>query len=179
MSCEWVGKNKWNNIFDKIKKWFTIDILKKIPSIYAYNVQYVTKVDKIDTQSLQITIDHEIPFFEYNLIFPIMNKNYYEGQDFSTTEKNNAPIGTGKYKIVQNDTNQIVLEKNENYSRSELTLEKIVIGKYGTLSELYNAFKLGKVDLITTNNINIEDANKELKDRFIEDKMILSIVNPK
>ena len=29
------------------------------------------------------------------------------------------------------------------------------------------------------NNINIEDANKELKDRFIEDKMILSIVNPK
>ena len=136
---------------------FTIDILKKIPSIYAYNVQYVTKVDKIDTQSLQITIDHEIPFFEYNLIFPIMNKNYYEGQDFSTTEKNNAPIGTGKYKIVQNDANQITLEKNENYSRSELTLEKIVIGKYGTLSELYNAFKLGKVDLITTNNINIED----------------------
>ena len=60
---------------------FTIDILKKIPSIYAYNVQYVTKVDKIDTQSLQITIDHEIPFFEYNLIFPIMNKNYYEVQD--------------------------------------------------------------------------------------------------
>ena len=29
------------------------------------------------------------------------------------------------------------------------------------------------------NNINIEDANKELKDRFVEDKMILSIINPK
>lgn len=29
------------------------------------------------------------------------------------------------------------------------------------------------------NNINIEGANKELKDRFVEDKMILSIINPK
>ena len=29
------------------------------------------------------------------------------------------------------------------------------------------------------NNITIEEANKLLKDKFIEEKMILSIVNPK
>ena len=88
---------------------FTIDILKKTPSIYAYNVQYVIRADKIDENSLQITLDHEIPFFEYNLIFPIMSKNYYEGQDFSTTEKNNMPVGSGKYKIVKNDEEGITL----------------------------------------------------------------------
>lgn len=136
---------------------FTIDILKKTPSIYAYNVQYVIRADKIDENSLQITLDHEIPFFEYNLIFPIMSKNYYEGQDFATTEKNNMPVGSGKYKIVKNDGEGITLNKNENYYESELSLETINIGKYANLGELYNAFKLGKVDIITTTNINIED----------------------
>ena len=64
---------------------FTIDILKQIPSIYGNNVQYVVGVDKVDDDTLQITIDHEIAFFEYNLIFPIMSKTYYDNQDFSTT----------------------------------------------------------------------------------------------
>ena len=136
---------------------FTIDILKKTPSIYAYNVQYVVRADKIDENSLQITLDHEIPFFEYNLIFPIMSKSYYEGQDFATTEKNNMPVGSGKYKIVKNDGEGITLNKNENYYEKELTLETINIGKYANLGELYNAFKLGKVDVITTTNINIEN----------------------
>ena len=136
---------------------FTIDILKKTPSIYAYNVQYVIRADKIDNNTVQITIANEIPFFEYNLIFPIMSKNYYGGQEFTTTEKNNVPIGTGKYKIIQNDNQSIILSKNENYTREELTLEKIIIGKYTNSGELYNAFKLGKIDLITTNNIKIED----------------------
>jgi ABC-type transport system substrate-binding protein len=86
-----------------------------------------------------------------------MNRTYYEGQDFSNTEKNNLPIGTGKYKIVQNISNVITLNKNQYYSREELTLEKITISKYATLGELYNAFKLGKIDVITSTNINIED----------------------
>lgn len=86
-----------------------------------------------------------------------MSKNYFEGQDFSTTEKNNAPIGTGKYKIVQNDNDVIILNKNENYSREELTLETITIRKYASLGELYNAFKLGKLDVITTTNTGIEN----------------------
>lgn len=135
---------------------FTIDILKQIPSIYANNVQYITGVEKIDSDTLKITIDHEIPFFEYNLIFPIMSKKYYEGEDFSTSQKNNNPIGTGKYKIVENN-DKIILNQNENYSREKLTLEKITIHKYANLGELYNAFKLGKLDIITTTNIGIEN----------------------
>lgn len=135
---------------------FTIDILKQIPSIYGNNVQYIIGVNKVDEDTVQITIDHEIMSFEYNLIFPIMSKTYFDGQDFSTTDKNNAPVGTGKYKIIQND-DKIVLNKNDNYSREELTLETITIEKYASLGELYNAFKLGKVDIITTTNTGIEN----------------------
>ena len=149
---------KWSdgNQFTVEDVLFTIDILKQIPSIYGNNVQYIVGVDKIDEDTLQITIDHEIPFFEYDLIFPIISKTYFEGQDFSTTEKNNAPIGTGKYKIEQNDNDKIILKQNENYSRNELTLETITISKYASLGELYNAFKLGKIDVITTTNTSID-----------------------
>ena len=101
---------------------FTIDVLKQIPSIYGSNVQYVVNVNKVDEETLQITLDHEIPFFEYDLNFPIMSQKYFEGQDFSNTEKNNAPVGTGKYKITQNDNEKIILSKNDKYSREDLTL---------------------------------------------------------
>ncbi|MBQ2835420.1 MAG: peptide ABC transporter substrate-binding protein [Clostridia bacterium] len=136
---------------------FTIQTLKNVLSIYTSNVQNITSVDKVDQDTLQITLDREIPFFEYNLIFPIMSRTYYEGQDFSTTDKNKMPIGTGKYKIVQNISNAIILNKNEYYSKDKLTLEKITITKYANLGELYNAFKLGKIDIITTTNIRVED----------------------
>lgn len=136
---------------------YTIDVLKRIPSIYAYNVQYITRVDKVDENTLQITLDHEIPFFEYNLIFPIMSKNYYQDEDFATSGKNNMTIGTGKYKITKNDEEGIILNKNENYYGDNLTLETIKIEKYSNLGELYNAFKLGKVDIITTDSINIQN----------------------
>ena len=85
-----------------------------------------------------------------------MSKAYYEGQDFLTTEKNNAPVGTGKYKIVENDNDKIVLNKNDKYTRDNLTLETITITKYASLGELYNAFKLGKIDIVTTNNISVD-----------------------
>lgn len=171
LAKDW-AKTSYNTYIIKIqndKKWsdgskftvedviFTIEKLKEVQSIYSSNVQNIINVQKIDAETIQITLDQEIPFFEYNLIFPIMSKKYYEGQDFVATEKNAQPISTGKYKITQNDSNVITLEKNEHYKKEEITLEKITISKYANLGELYNAFKLGKVDVITTTNIGIEN----------------------
>lgn len=136
---------------------FTIEQLKKVDSIYSENVKNITDVNKVDDNTVRIILDHEIPFFEYNLIFPIMSKKNYEGQDFVYGSSNNAPIGTGKYKITQNNGENIILEKNDNYKRSDLTLEKITVIKYSSIGEMYNAFKLGKIDLITTNNTSIEN----------------------
>ena len=136
---------------------FTIEKIKQVSSIYSSNVQNIASVEKVDEDTIKITLNQEVPFFEYNLIFPIMSRTYYEGQDFSSTDKNSAPIGTGKYKIIQSISNAIILNKNEHYTREDLSLEKITISKYDTLGELYNAFKLGKIDVITTTNIGIEN----------------------
>lgn len=139
---------------------FTIDRLKETASIYAYNVQHVIQVDIIDDYTIKLTIDTPIPFFEYNLTFPILSNNFYLEQDFQTTEKNTLPMGTGMYKVYQNDATSIVLKKNQNYwdiQNRNAKVETITITKYSSMGEVYNEFKLGNIDLLTTQTLNLED----------------------
>lgn len=139
---------------------FTIDRLKEISSIYSYNVQYVVGVDVIDDYTVKINLDRDVPFFEYYLTFPILSKDYYEGEDFSTTAKNSQPIGTGKYKIATVESSNIVLEKNTswwNIKEKPLTLERITVNLYSSIGELYNSFKIGNLDLVATDNTNLTE----------------------
>lgn len=152
---------------------FTIDRLKDMNSIYSYNVQYVVGVDVIDNNTIRINLDRNVPFFEYNLTFPIISKSYFEGEDFLNTEKNNKIIGTGMYKISEVQDSSIVLEKNNNWWKKEnLFIKKITINKYSSMGEVYNAFKLGNIDFISTSNNDFQNYvgtigynSKEIKNR--------------
>ncbi len=153
---------------------FTIDRLKEITSIYSYNVQYVIGVDIVDDYTVKINLDREIPFYEYQLTFPILSKDYYENEDFVNTEKNNKPTTTGKYKIVEVEPSYYILEKNEGWwnKQDNLTIEKITVNLYSSIGELYNSFKIGNIDLISTTNDNLQEyigsigySTKELKGR--------------
>lgn len=153
---------------------FTIDRLKDSQTIYSVNVQNVVGVDVIDDYTVKINLDKEIPFFEYNLTFPILSKDYYEGEDFSNTTKNDSPVGTGKFKIAEVQSSYIILEKNTNWwnKEKEITLEKITVNLYSSIGELYNSFKIGNLDLIGTSNDNLQEyigtigySSKEMKGR--------------
>jgi len=139
---------------------FTIDKLKEVSSIYSYNVENVIGVDIVDDYTIKINLDKELPFFEYNLTFPILSKEYYESENFIDTIKNKEPIGTGKYKIFEIESSYIILEKNTswwNRSNINITLEKITVNLYSSVGELYNSFKIGNIDLISTSNENIKE----------------------
>ena len=153
---------------------FTIDRLKEVQSIYSYNVQNVIGVDVVDDYTVRINLNGEVPFFEYYLTFPILSKEYYEGQDFSTTEKNKAPTGTGKYKITDVESSYINLEKNTLWwnKNINLSIEKITVNLYSAIGELYNSFKIGNLDMIATSNNNLQEyigtigySSKEIKGR--------------
>lgn len=140
---------------------YTIDRLKEITSsnIYIYNVQYIIQAEVIDTFTIKITLSKEIPFFEYNLNFPIMCKKYFGNESFIDSEKSKAPVGTGKYVISEIQDSKIILTKNDNYWNEdidELQIQTVKINLYETVGEIYNNFKLGKLDLINTTNVNIE-----------------------
>lgn len=140
---------------------FTIDRLKdnNVSSIYTYNVEHVIGVEVIDNTTIKINLGQEVPFFEYNLTFPILSQNDYKNEDFINTVKNNQPIGTGRFQVTINNGN-IILKKNKdwwNEQNEQTNLEEIQLIKYQTIGEVYNAFKIGNIDLFTTKTIQLED----------------------
>ncbi len=167
---------KWSNgqkfTADDVK--YTIDRLKDTSTIYSYNVENVIGIDIIDDYTVKIYLDKEIPFFEYNLTFPIVSKDYYGAQDFNNTEKNKSPVGTGMYKISEVQPSYITLVKNTSWwnKTKNLSLEKITVNLYSSIGELYNSFKIGNLDLISTTNENVQEyigtigySSKEMKGR--------------
>lgn len=153
---------------------FTIDRLKDTNSIYSVNVANVTGLDIVDDYTIKINLDKEVPFFEYNLTFPILSRDFYEEEDFITTSKNSSPVGTGKFKISQAESSYLILEKNNSWWNKEknITIEKITVNLYSSIGELYNSFKIGNLDLIATSNSNLQEyigtigySSKEIKGR--------------
>ena len=150
---------------------FTIDKLKEIGSIYSSNVQHIASIEIVDDYTININLDQEVPFFEYNLIFPIMSYQYYLDKEFNSTV---VPVGTGMYKVSDVQSSYITLVQNANWWNTDVkpTLTKITVNIYSTIGEMYNSFKSGNIDLISTQNSDIQDyigtigyAAKELKGR--------------
>lgn len=153
------NNKKWHDGSSLIAKdiQFTIDRLKEGKSIYSYNVEKVIGVEIIDANTVKINLAEEVPFFEYNLTFPIMPNNYYMGEDFNVSTK--IPIGTGMYKITSIDSNNIILSKNDkwwNIKNKNSKIETIQIKVFSEIGELYNSFKIGNIDIFTTSNLNLE-----------------------
>lgn len=149
-------ENRSNFTADDVK--YTIDLIKSgISPIYSENVKYISNVEIIDSTTLKIILTEPKSFFEYNLTFPIMSQKYYEGEDFVSSEK--LPISTGMFKISEVSTNVIKLVPNEYYwdtSRKPMATE-ININLYGTIGEVYTAFKNGEIDILSIKINNVED----------------------
>ena len=153
---------KWSdgtsfNIYDVI---YTVDMIKSgVSTIYSENVRAVVEIEQIDDYTMKMYLSEDVPFFEYNLTFPIISKAYYENEDFVNTDKNIMPISTGKFKIAEVINNEIKLVRNDSYwNKDKLPMVKeVYITKYETIGEVYNAFKTGDIDIYTVKVNNVED----------------------
>lgn len=143
---------------------FTIDTIKAetVNSIYKDSLKDVSNVEIIDELTVRINLSRQIPFFEYNLTFPIMSANYYSGEDFVNTAKNTSPIGTGAFMISSTDNGDLVLKRNDNWwnkTEQELPyIETIHIKMYANMGECYNAFKTSNIDFVTTSSTAWKDS---------------------
>lgn len=142
---------------------FTIEQIQALGenSIYYQNVKNIINVEILSTYTVKMTINEKIPFFEYNLTFPIMSANYYAEDSIATSIKNNTAPGTGKYIIGNITSTEIELKRNENWwgleDGKELSLETVLIKLYTSTGEAYNAFKMGNLDFMTTESLNYEE----------------------
>ena len=150
---------------------FTMDIIRNIGNtIYNDNLRYISDFEVIDSNTLKIYLSQPVAFFEYNLTFPIMCKNYYEGEEFATSSK--TPIGTGPFKIAEISSNIIKLDRNSIYwnSQKEIMPTEININLYGSIGEVYSAFKNGEIDILSVKSSNIEQYIGTLGYKKIEHK---------
>lgn len=144
--------------FDSDDVIFTINILKNKNSIYSYNVQNIKEVKKIDEYTIQIITNTKEPYFEYNLIFPIMSSKYFNNKNFSLKKKNTTPVGTGMYYISDNNKDVIILKENTSWwNDKSLRLDTININLYNNIKSALNDFKFNNVDLITSSLNNIDE----------------------
>lgn len=137
---------------------YTIETINQGNSIYKYNTSHIMTIEVIDQNTIKFTLDADIPFFKYNLIFPIVSSAYYQGEDFYNSTK--TPIGTGKFTITNVSTNNITLSKNTKWrdlDTANTKIETIKINLYSSMGEAYNNFKMGNVDLLNTSNPNFQE----------------------
>lgn len=155
---------KWHNgqEFSAEDVKFTIDTIKKLgdTTIYISNVSKIESVEVLSNNLIKLNLNEEVPFFEYNLTFPIISLNLFGTENVESSDKNNIPIGTGKYKLKTIDNSQIDLEENTTWwkrDNTNLRINEIAIRIYNNISEVYNSYKLGGIDVISTKTLNIED----------------------
>lgn len=138
---------------------FSIDKLKeKGSSVYSANVSPVESVEVSDDTTAIIHLNRAYNFFEYNLSFPIICSSYYVEEDFDNSTK--IPIGTGMYKIASIDNDNIFLIINDKWHKLKTNKPRtntITIHRYSAIGEMYNAFKLGNIDIISTSMTNYAD----------------------
>ena len=137
---------------------FTVDAIKFGGSpIYSSNLEKVQGLEIIDDNTLKISLNNPVDFFEYNLTFPIMCSSYYHDEEFRNSSK--TPIGTGMFKISTVDSNVIKLERNDKYwnKSKEPMVKQININIYNSAGELYNAFKNGEIDIVDVKIPNVEE----------------------
>ena len=135
--------------------WFTMDFITRsgINTIYADNLRSVSDFEVVDSNTIKIYLSEPVPFFEYNLTFPIMCKQYFEGEDFANSEK--IPIGTGPFKIIELSSNVMKLDRNAVYwdSNKQFMPTEINVNLYETIGEVYSAFKNGEIDILSVKRI--------------------------
>ena len=137
---------------------YTIEMLQEGKSVYSDNVENIESVEIIDGNTIRINLKKEEPFFEYNLIFPIVSSQQFEKEDFYKSRL--APIATGMYKVISATSEKIELEQNENWynpDNVERKIDKVEIYFYDTMGDAYNSLKIGNIDLVCTSITNVED----------------------
>lgn len=155
---------------------FTIERLQEGESVYSDNVENIKSVEIIDGNTVRINLKEEEPFFEYNLIFPIISSTQFANEDFYKSRL--APIATGMYKVSNATEESMELVQNENWNNPdnvELKIDRIIINFYGTMGDAYNDLKIGNIDMVSTSITNVEDyigtigfATKEYKGRELD-----------
>ena len=146
---------------DDVIFWYNVEMNYTTLSYSAPIRANIAEVKKIDDYTVDIILKSSNPAFHFNgqafpaaatyPCFTIMPKHIWEGED-PTKFKNNPPIGTGPYKLIQHDERVTIYERRDDWWATELwgirpTPKYIVMTYYGTAEAVAAALSTNEVDL--------------------------------
>ena len=127
---------------------FTVEQIRsaKVPSNWSGYLASVDKVEAVDPLTVKVTYKEPYGPALATWTFGIIPKHLFAGKDLSTTDANQAPIGTGPFKFVRwTPKKSIVLEANAAWWDGRPYLDKIEIVFDAAPDELA-ALRAGRLD---------------------------------
>jgi peptide/nickel transport system substrate-binding protein len=129
---------------------FTYEALKNSNKKLGYVnlLMNIKEIHILDPYTLQITLSKPDNAFWGALVFyGIVPKKLLE-KDPQYKEFNQHPIGSGPYRFVSQDKEEVVLEANENYFEGRPYLDKILVKMFPSQRACLNNLIADKVDMV-------------------------------
>lgn len=104
---------------------YTFQRLKNEQSIYSWMVSDIAHIDVLNNWTIRFQLSKSnLYFLHYLAAHPLSIV-----QKTSTFQEFLHPVGTGSFKVVQNDTDKLILQANSNYYAGRPFLDKIELWK--------------------------------------------------
>ena len=114
----------------------------------------ISSVDKKDDYTVEIKLKKLMLPIETYFAIGILPQHLYDGQDLETTEYNQKPIGTGRYKMASWDADggMITFTANTDYYGKVPNIEKLVYKTVGDETTKATMIQAGEADLAWLNS---------------------------
>lgn len=148
---------------------FTVDVMRD-PQTRAvlYSGWRGVQVEKMDDYKVKFTLPSRYSAFEQALTFAILPEHVLRDVNLSSMRESVfsiSPVGSGAFKIrllqTLEDENQnkvVHLDKNDNYYRGAVLLDKFELRSFKTQSKLYEALEKGELTAGSDVEMNIENS---------------------
>lgn len=144
---------------------FTLQAIenKKNNSPLRVNFEMISKIEKINSNQIRITLSRPYSAFLDVMSVGILPKHLLQGKDLKTDSFNFSPIGTGAYKLKQWKKGRYMsFEANENYHLGRVKTPKLVLKTISNPS-------ISAIEL-KNKNIDVGLVDFELASSFAQDK---------
>ena len=141
---------------------FTINLIKgnikeaKGRTIYTTNLQHVTEVKEIDSNTIRVAFSKPYSNILEVLTFPILPAHYFTKTNLENMQSNSFEmIGTGPFKINNYDSTRVIeLKRNVQYWRSKPYIETINVLIVPDQEAQLSLFENKDVDIAQPNSLD-------------------------
>ncbi len=146
---------------------FTIEAAqdKKLNAPAISNYEVVKSVEILGDYKVKITLNEPFPPFLDALSFGVLPEHILKGKDIATDKFNDAPIGTGAYKLVKwKKDESLEFVANEKFYKGEPKIKRLFLKIVGDENLRLVDLKSGEIDvaLISPTGVNFIKDDKKL-----------------